>query len=88
METVNKIDDKLLEELKLTLIAKIIIIFKEDVKDVTTPIDSLNLIFQLLNLTNKEAKIEIDLEIILKILEYGIFKPTNKLTNQFIKQDF
>jgi len=31
---------------------------------------------------------EIDLEIVLKVLEYGVFKPTSALTNQFIKQDF
>ena len=48
MEIVNKIDDPVLEQLKLTLIAKIINIFKADLTTITTPIASLNNIFHLL----------------------------------------
>ena len=56
LETVNKVEDKLMEDLKLTLIAKIILFFKGDFKSVVISIESLNLIFRLLNITNKIYK--------------------------------
>lgn len=38
LETVNKVEDKLMEDLKLTLIAKIILFFKGDFKSVVISI--------------------------------------------------
>jgi hypothetical protein len=91
LETVSKIEDPLLEELNLILIAKLLTLFKGDLAAVTITIESLNHIFHLLQAIGKLYKLsstELELPIMLKILEYGLFRPKSKTTLEFIEQDF
>lgn len=87
IETIDKIDAKLIEELNITLIAKLISIFKVEITSISLNVELLNNLFNLLNKLTKISKencLIIELDLILKILEFGIFKPKNKYSLEFI----
>lgn len=87
IETIDKIDAKLIEELNITLIAKLISIFKVELTSISLNVELLNNLFNLLNKLTKISKencLIIELDLILKILEFGIFKPKNKYSLEFI----